>query len=235
MVVRAFIRAIVAGFGATRYLISWCVLAIVIFYCLLNLLNYVPPYSLLAANAGLAPRWMLGLLYVLVALVAIIANWLLVLRPAQVPPAMMSLRSMYQQTDPTGVGPLNLLILIVALASSLVVIRLFRTSFISDGIVFMAIVLALPVAIDLLPFLRPRRACIPRDGQTIRAIAERLATDRLDPFAVEALTYALQEYNANLLPQQICFDDDDQPDVRAGPVEDRPLHDGIVLNIPPRA
>lgn len=234
---RAIIRALVNGFEATRYLISWAVLAIVAIYCLLNLLNYVPAYPLLADSTGIGSRWLLGLLYALVAAVVLVVNWLLVLRPQAPPPAMLSLRALYQQTDPTGVRLVNLLVLAAAVGGPLVAIRLFKNEFIVDGIVFIAIVLALPVAMDFLPFLRPRRVCVPRDGRTIHEIAERLSTDPLDPFAANDLAYALLEYNRDDLPQPICFGGDgaDLPDDPNVAPELRPLKHGIVLDIPPRS
>lgn len=230
-----FVRSIVGALGATRYLISGVVALIVVVYSVLSMLDILPLYTRLADQIGLSTPLLLALLYLVVAAIATIIYYLQLVRPPVVMRVSSSWRAIYRQTDRSGVVWLDLGILAAAVAVGVLARRVFTIPYLIDAVVFLAIVVGFPIAIDLLPTQAPRRALAPQHGRTLREIAERLAPD---PLRVPEVVRALYDYNDTILHRNDCYGVDDDtlsPTYDpAMPLEDRPLRHGIVIEIPPR-
>jgi hypothetical protein len=211
------VRALVSASGATRYLITLIVTIIVLTYAVLTEANVVPMYTVLAQSLRLPVVTMFMLLYlgVLVLLTSVWYLW--ILRPTDSINAQISWRGVYRQTDRTGVVWLNVCMLVGLVIGAYVAFRVFPQTYMRDGAIFLATVIALPLLLDFLPAQRPRRVITTADDGSLQAIATRLRTDQVPEATI---TTSLMIYN--------------ELDLTMPELAGANLPEGMVIEVPPR-
>lgn len=166
------VRTLVTAYAATRYLVSIICGVAVIVYGTLWMFRYVPSDTALAGAVGLTPAALLAILYLIVAL-ACISAWLLMMRSAtETGQTPLTVRPIYRQTDRSGLVWLDT-VLIITIPLLVLMLR-DVTNINRTALTFLALLIVIPVIVDLLPAQRPRRAVTPQHGDTLAAIERML-------------------------------------------------------------
>ena len=179
------------AFSATRYAISLVSGLVVLLYAGLWMTGFVPTDTVLANSARISLGLLLALIYLLVALTAILMWYLLVQHGASYRGIPGIASAIYRQTDGSGMRGFTVFLVVLILVALIL----------SRGIqqidrpvtVFLAVVALIPLLIDLIPSQRPRRLLVPRHGETLAQMIEALGSD------VGVTVDTLIDYNRNML------------------------------------
>lgn len=221
------LRLTLGTYSAVRYLASLTVVLVFLAYGMMSVRGWLPFYSQLAAQVRLPTIALLILAFLLITVIVMGLWYWLVGRDGSDPTFLYQSRPIYQQTDRTGLVPLNLGLLFLFGVGSYFMVQYDGDRYMREGALFIAAIFALPVLVDFLP-VRPRRVPI-RGGdaerRTSAAVAELFAPPG-EP--VDAIVQSLVEYNdlASVLSELGSAGSDD--------LAEQPLPPGMVLQIPPR-
>lgn len=177
---------ILRGFSATRYLISLVTGIIILIYGVLWVTGLVPTDTLLANNLRMSIGLLLVLLYLIIAGIIISLWYWFVERPADIG-NMLFVKPIYRQTDVSGLHGFNV-ILIVLIIFSLILSQNIR-QIDRPVTVFLALIVLIPLLLDLSPAQRPRRLIAPKHGTTLDEFRQALdQTDQIDLVKYNAVT-----------------------------------------------
>lgn len=212
-IVGRFVREFFGSFMAVRFVVSLVTSFIILTHAVLSLTGRVISYTDLASQLRLTPMALLILTYLLVAILMSLPWYFLVGRQQAQPDVAGRLRLIYRQTDATGLGWFDGLMLAAIVIGLVFVQRYFTHTFFLPA-AFLAALAVLPTLLGLLP-VRPRRAIVPEHGRTLMEIAHHVS--RRD--APEDVVQRLIDYN--------------ELSMRNGQTPDTPLPEGMMVEIPP--
>lgn len=228
-----WLRALIGGISATRYLISLLVLTVVLIYAVLTFVQVAPFYRELAEAHGMWPPLLFFLLYLAVALLLAVLWHALVMRQGASVANLLTWRPLYRQTDSSGLLVLNFLLLAAGAGAIGIARFTFRSQAAWEVSIFLVCLVALPVLWDFAPAQRPRRRVVragviagARQGnapadQAAESLTEIARSIVMPGYTVEEVAELLELYN-ELGTQALESSDISQP-----------LPQALLLEIPP--
>ena len=208
--------SMVSSLAATRFLVSLVVLLVTLIYAVLTQGRLVPHYADLAARMGMPSLFLLLILYLMALGLCGLIWYLWILHPVDSLNTQLMWRGVYRQTDRTGVWWQSLLLL-AGVAGGLFLALPVVENYHREVAIYLAVVLGLPIALDLFPSRRPRRIIASPDDRSAFAIADRLA--------------ARGELRDNVLSSLAIYNELDPQDPDLAGLD---LPEGIVIEVPPK-
>lgn len=191
------IRRISASIAATRYISAACIYGVAMLYGLLHILGWVPHTTHLAEQLSMQIITLLVIFGLGTWLIWVLIWFFVVANPNSSNDTQRAFRSIYRQTDKSGMAALNLITLCVIAIASIIAISM--TNFQRDILIFVSIVAGLPILMDFLPAHARRFVARsfedPKHADSLLSIAEIVSGNSVIDSQRQAVISALIAYN----------------------------------------